>query len=145
MASFRPASRALSQVSRAALQQPLAARARAAPFLYRRGLATTTTEQPRLRLGSEAPNFQAKTTHVGSINMFFERPMAQNRTGRPRLPPMARQQLGHSVLPPCRLHPCLHHRAWCFRQAEGRVREAWRQDDRFGNYGTDDCMPCRAR
>lgn len=25
----------------------------------------TTTEQPRLRLGSEAPNFQAKTTHGG--------------------------------------------------------------------------------
>lgn len=29
----------------------------------RRFLATPTTEQPRLRLGSVAPNFQAKTTH----------------------------------------------------------------------------------
>lgn len=28
-----------------------------------RGYATATSEQPRLRLGSTAPNFQAKTTH----------------------------------------------------------------------------------
>lgn len=34
----------------------------AAP-LFRRSLATATTEQPRLRLGTTAPNFQAKTTH----------------------------------------------------------------------------------
>ncbi|KAF1356338.1 mitochondrial peroxiredoxin-like protein Prx1 [Delphinella strobiligena] len=63
MASFfRSAPRALSQASRVAAQQPLAARSRAAPFLFSRGLATTR-EQPRLRLGSVAPNFQAKTTH----------------------------------------------------------------------------------
>lgn len=31
------------------------------PFLRR--YATRTTEQPRLRLGSIAPNFEAKTTH----------------------------------------------------------------------------------
>jgi len=31
--------------------------------LFRRFLATPAAEQPRLRLGSTAPNFQAKTTH----------------------------------------------------------------------------------
>jgi len=34
----------------------------AAPPALRRGI-TTPAEQPRLRLGSAAPNFQAKTTH----------------------------------------------------------------------------------
>ena len=38
-----------------------AARPSTSPFLHR-GLATTTDEQPRLRLGSIAPNFSAKTT-----------------------------------------------------------------------------------
>ncbi|KAI9661224.1 MAG: hypothetical protein M1821_009551 [Bathelium mastoideum] len=33
------------------------------PPLFRRGFATPTHEQPRLRLGSLAPNFKAKTTH----------------------------------------------------------------------------------
>lgn len=63
MASFfRSVPRALS---RASACQPLTARARAAPFLYR-GLATTQ-EQPRIRLGSVAPDFSAKTTSVSLI------------------------------------------------------------------------------
>ncbi|KAG9580944.1 hypothetical protein KCU77_g11390, partial [Aureobasidium melanogenum] len=67
MASFfRSAPRALS---RASACQPLAARARAAPFMYR-GLATTQ-EQPRIRLGSVAPDFSAKTTE-GEIKSFHE-------------------------------------------------------------------------
>ncbi|KAF1834868.1 mitochondrial peroxiredoxin-like protein Prx1 [Decorospora gaudefroyi] len=62
MASFFPraASRALRFSARPTLrvQRPAAA---AVPLL-RRGMALPA-EQPRLRLGSEAPNFQAKTTH----------------------------------------------------------------------------------
>ncbi|KAH7091274.1 thioredoxin-like protein [Paraphoma chrysanthemicola] len=60
MASFLPraASRALRSTARPALsfQRPHAT------LLLRRGLALPA-EQPRLRLGSVAPNFQAKTTH----------------------------------------------------------------------------------
>jgi glutaredoxin/glutathione-dependent peroxiredoxin len=41
-------------------------KARPTPLL-RRGFATPTAEQPRIRLGSIAPNFTAKTTH-GDIN-----------------------------------------------------------------------------
>lgn len=55
MRSFAPLTRA---------QRPLTARAsnfQHSPFL-RRSYATPTFEQPRLRLGSIAPNFQAKTT-----------------------------------------------------------------------------------
>ncbi|KAI9757245.1 MAG: peroxiredoxin 1 [Chaenotheca gracillima] len=37
--------------------------ARSSPLPLRRYLATPASEQPRLRLGSEAPNFAAKTTH----------------------------------------------------------------------------------
>ncbi|KAL1310753.1 hypothetical protein AAFC00_001005 [Neodothiora populina] len=67
MASFLRSSAPRSiaqQASRfAAVQQPLAARTRAAPFLFRRGLASASVpEQPRLRLGSVAPNFKASTT-----------------------------------------------------------------------------------
>ncbi|KAF7846186.1 hypothetical protein BT93_L4921 [Corymbia citriodora subsp. variegata] len=58
---FRSSTRIVSQASRLSVCQPLATRSRAAPFLFR-GLATAQ-EQPRLRLGSIAPNFQAKTTH----------------------------------------------------------------------------------
>lgn len=36
--------------------------ARQASPIFRRFLATPTGEQPRIRIGSEAPNFQAKTT-----------------------------------------------------------------------------------
>ena len=53
--AFRPATRPL-QSSFSQLK------ARPTPIL-RRGFATPTSEQPRLRLGSTAPNFQAKTTH----------------------------------------------------------------------------------
>ena len=37
--------------------------ARQASPIFRRFLATPRGEQPRLRIGSEAPNFQAKTTN----------------------------------------------------------------------------------
>ncbi|XXH03640.1 alpha,alpha-trehalase nth1 [Hypoxylon texense] len=47
----------ISRWSRA--QQPAAA----VSVMTRRFLSSTPSEQPRLRLGSEAPNFQAKTTH----------------------------------------------------------------------------------
>jgi len=47
-ASIRPI-----QLSKPAITTPL----------FRRFLATPAAEQPRLRLGSTAPNFQAKTTH----------------------------------------------------------------------------------
>ncbi|KAI4716757.1 hypothetical protein E4T48_07084 [Aureobasidium sp. EXF-10727] len=67
MASFfRSAPRALS---RASACQPLAARARAAPFMYRN--LATSQEQPRIRLGSVAPDFSAKTTD-GDIKSFHE-------------------------------------------------------------------------
>ncbi|KAK8206532.1 peroxiredoxin 1 [Zalaria obscura] len=64
---FRSAPRALNTASRIAARQPFAARTKLAgpsPFqpVFRRGLAVPA-EQPRLRLGSQAPNFQAKTTH----------------------------------------------------------------------------------
>ncbi|KAJ9625626.1 peroxiredoxin 1 [Taxawa tesnikishii (nom. ined.)] len=59
----RTAPRAFTQASRAAVRQPFVSRvAPIAPFALRRGLAVPA-EQPRLRLGSLAPNFQAKTTH----------------------------------------------------------------------------------
>ncbi|KAG9186103.1 peroxiredoxin (alkyl hydroperoxide reductase subunit C) [Alternaria panax] len=59
MASFFPraASRALRSSARPALRVQ-----RPAASLFRRGFALPA-EQPRLRLGSIAPNFQAKTTH----------------------------------------------------------------------------------
>jgi len=41
--------------------------ARQASPIFRRFLATPRGEQPRLRIGSEAPNFQAKTT-TGDID-----------------------------------------------------------------------------
>ncbi|KAK5682504.1 peroxiredoxin 1 [Elasticomyces elasticus] len=41
--------------------------ARRASPIFRRGLASSRGEQPRLRIGSEAPNFQAKTT-AGDID-----------------------------------------------------------------------------
>jgi alkyl hydroperoxide reductase subunit AhpC len=48
--------------------RPAAASLKARPTpLLRRGFATPTAEQPRIRLGSIAPNFTAKTTH-GDIN-----------------------------------------------------------------------------
>jgi glutaredoxin/glutathione-dependent peroxiredoxin len=58
--SLRPAAQSL---------RPAASSVRARPmFVLRRGFATpTSTEQPRIRLGSIAPNFTAKTTH-GNIN-----------------------------------------------------------------------------
>ncbi|KAL9095377.1 MAG: hypothetical protein Q9165_002248 [Trypethelium subeluteriae] len=49
--SFRPYA-----VSKPIIQRP-------ATPLFRRWLATPAAEQPRLRLGSVAPNFKAKTTH----------------------------------------------------------------------------------
>ena len=54
------APRAFGQVSRLVMRQSVY-RPQVAPVL-RRGLASQT-EQPRLRLGSVAPNFQAQTTH----------------------------------------------------------------------------------
>ena len=53
--SLRPTPRPHSQH----LQRPLTQRFQNS----RRGLATPSGEQPRIRLGSIAPNFQAKTTH----------------------------------------------------------------------------------
>ncbi|KAF1973422.1 thioredoxin-like protein [Bimuria novae-zelandiae CBS 107.79] len=61
MASFLP--RAAPRALRFAARPVLRSQRPAIPLL-RRGLATpTVAEQPRLRLGSVAPNFQAKTTH----------------------------------------------------------------------------------
>ncbi|KAJ4347179.1 uncharacterized protein N0V89_011118 [Didymosphaeria variabile] len=61
MASFLP--RAAPCALRFATRPVLRAQRPAAP-LFRRGFATPpVAEQPRLRLGSVAPNFQAKTTH----------------------------------------------------------------------------------
>ncbi|KAK3670298.1 hypothetical protein LTR78_009852 [Recurvomyces mirabilis] len=54
----RPALRAARLPS---THSPFAARQTASP-IFRRFLATPRGEQPRLRIGSEAPNFQAKTT-----------------------------------------------------------------------------------
>ncbi|KAL6702992.1 hypothetical protein ACN47E_010347 [Coniothyrium glycines] len=59
MASFSP--RAASRVLRYPTRPLLSIKRPAAPLL-RRGLIVPT-EQPRLRLGSVAPNFQAETTH----------------------------------------------------------------------------------
>ncbi|KAI9833736.1 MAG: peroxiredoxin 1 [Sarea resinae] len=63
MASVLPraAPRALARFS-APLLRPQASLSRPATPLFRRYLATATEEQPRLRLGSTAPNFKAKTT-----------------------------------------------------------------------------------
>ncbi|KAL8968933.1 MAG: hypothetical protein Q9183_002238, partial [Haloplaca sp. 2 TL-2023] len=61
--AFRPASRLSSNIltHQARIRIP---RCTSSSSLLRRGLATPTSqsEQPRLRLGSLAPNFQAKTT-----------------------------------------------------------------------------------
>jgi len=54
------APRAFGQASRLAMRQPFLRPQNAS--VSRRGLASHT-EQPRLRLGSIAPNFQAQTTH----------------------------------------------------------------------------------
>ncbi|KAF2650979.1 AhpC/TSA family thioredoxin peroxidase [Lophiostoma macrostomum CBS 122681] len=64
MASFLPrtAPRALFFTARAAARPQLHAQRPIAPLFRARGLAIPA-EQPRLRLGSVAPNFQAKTTH----------------------------------------------------------------------------------
>ncbi|KAF2274789.1 mitochondrial peroxiredoxin-like protein Prx1 [Westerdykella ornata] len=58
----RSAPRAFRFTARTALRLQVSYQRPAARSLLRRGIATPT-EQPRLRLGSIAPNFQAKTTH----------------------------------------------------------------------------------
>ncbi|PSK56749.1 Mitochondrial peroxiredoxin PRX1 [Elsinoe australis] len=59
----RTAPRALATTSRFTARSTAAAKNPAPPvFHFRRNMATPS-EQPRLRLGSVAPNFQAKTTH----------------------------------------------------------------------------------
>ncbi|GAB7341098.1 hypothetical protein MBLNU457_7411t2 [Dothideomycetes sp. NU457] len=66
----RSAPRAFGQASRLAMRQPIAFRSQTAPVL-RRTMATSFNynEQPRLRLGSVAPDFSAQTTH-GQIDSF---------------------------------------------------------------------------
>ncbi|KAK5013618.1 peroxiredoxin 1 [Cryomyces antarcticus] len=63
MASLLPRSvlRSFNSSLRAAARPSIHLQRPAAP-LFRRFLATPTAEQPRLRLGSVAPNFKAKTT-----------------------------------------------------------------------------------
>jgi len=66
----RSAPRALGQAGRLATRQPMVYRSQAAPIV-RRTMATSFNynEQPRLRLGSVAPDFSAQTTH-GQIESF---------------------------------------------------------------------------
>ncbi|KAK3081319.1 peroxiredoxin 1 [Coniosporium uncinatum] len=58
----RAAPRALRSFAKASARPQVPLRRPAQP-LFRRYLATPSSEQPRLRLGSVAPNFQAKTTN----------------------------------------------------------------------------------
>ncbi|KAF2157866.1 thioredoxin-like protein [Myriangium duriaei CBS 260.36] len=58
----RAAPRALGSGARLSARRAGPRSARSPPFHFQRGLATPA-EQPRLRLGSVAPNFKAKTTH----------------------------------------------------------------------------------
>ncbi|KAG8623429.1 hypothetical protein KVT40_008405 [Elsinoe batatas] len=59
----RTTPRALSTAARLSTPRTAASKKPSSPiFYFRRGLATPA-EQPRLRLGSEAPNFTAQTTH----------------------------------------------------------------------------------
>ncbi|KAF1985812.1 mitochondrial peroxiredoxin-like protein Prx1 [Aulographum hederae CBS 113979] len=64
MVSFLPraAPRAVRSFAKPSLRPQFAVQRPAQP-LFRRFLATPATEQPRLRLGSVAPNFKAKTTN----------------------------------------------------------------------------------
>lgn len=52
----------LSRAAPRSLFPPFRPAARSTTFVLRRSLATATDEQPRLRLGSIAPNFKAQTT-----------------------------------------------------------------------------------
>jgi hypothetical protein len=69
MATFRPVLRSLLR-SNVAAPRFIAAKPRAFAISARRFAAApsfTNREQPRLRLGSDAPNFTAVTTH-GELN-----------------------------------------------------------------------------
>lgn len=57
------ASRSFLRSFAAPLRQSRPLRTQYLNTLFRRSYATPTVEQPRLRLGSIAPNFQARTTH----------------------------------------------------------------------------------
>ncbi|KAL9114087.1 MAG: hypothetical protein Q9227_001859 [Pyrenula ochraceoflavens] len=62
--SHRICSRPLFKAAQSATKRPNFYPAPTTSLLSRRAFATpSTTDQPRLRLGSIAPNFQAKTTH----------------------------------------------------------------------------------
>ena len=63
-----------------------------------------------IRLGDEAPNFTAETTE-GTVTLY-------DYLG---------DGWGDAVLAPEGLHPGVHHRAGCVREAQGRVRPAQRE------------------
>lgn len=102
------------------------------PSIFRSFRLTTffSSKMPSLRLGNIAPDFEAQTTTgpikfhewIGNswVRLFFCL-VFQN---------VIRHVAGHSLLPPWRFHPRLHHWARWGRSSFQRLRKAQRQSHR---------------